>query len=286
MNIVVTGSSGYIGSRLLRAANDLCEAVGTSRGGVGEVLPLELDSPATYHLERIGPDTVVFLLAGVSSPDLCTRDYDRVYQVNVVGTCRYVDAVTAKGGRVVFFSSDTVYGHKTEAFGENVVSSPVGKYGEMKHEVERRFASNPLFKSVRLSYVFSKDDGFTRYLHKLCATGEEADIFHPFYRSIVWRDDVIAGALSLARQWTNFAAPVINFGGPQSLSRLDFVKLLQQSAMPDLRFRVSEPDDAFFLSRPRVINMESPLLSKLLGRPASTIEDAIKSEFLQEGMNV
>ena len=149
----------------------------------------------------------------------------------------------------------------------------------MKHEVEKRFLSNPLFKAIRLSYVFSREDKFTKYLSGCAERGEEADIFHPFYRAIIHRDDVVEGALALAQRWEDFPQGIINFGGPAVLARTEFGEVLRDTALLNLRFRVTEPDAEFFKNRPRVIRMVSPILASLLGRPAHTLREAAVIEF-------
>jgi dTDP-4-dehydrorhamnose reductase len=146
-------------------------------------------------------------------------------------------------------------------------------------EVENRFVDNPLFKSIRLSYVFSREDKFTKYLLRCVELGEEAELFHPFYRSIVYREDVVEAALALVRRWDDFPQQVINFGGPQVLSRIDFAKCIKECFLPDLSFRVLEPNQEFFKDRPRVIAMNSNFLPILLGRPSRTLEKAAQIEF-------
>jgi len=199
--------------------------------------------------------------------------------VNVTGTSECISRAIERGGRVVFFSSDTVYGERNDIFDEDAESNPAGEYAEMKHEVEMRFLGNPLFKVIRLSYVFSREDKFTKYLSGCAKRGEEAELFHPFYRAIVHRDDIVDGALALARRWEDFPQQIINFGGPEVLSRLDFAESLKRIALPDLRYRVTEPGDEFFKNRPRVIAMSSNLLPKLLGRPSLRLAEAMKIEF-------
>jgi nucleoside-diphosphate-sugar epimerase len=113
-----------------------------------------------------------------------------------------------------------------------------------------------------------------------CANaGDEVELFHPFYRSIVHRNDVIEGALALAEHWERFPQQVINFGGPELLSRIDFAQILKQYAFPDLRLQVVEPAEEFFKNRPRVIAMLSEILPALLGRPSRSLAEAVQIEF-------
>lgn len=277
----VIGATGYIGSALAERAKKDGSIFGTSSSGQGDLLPLCLEAPFGFNYAKINRDTFIFLTAAISAPDVCAREHDRAWAVNVTGTSEFIGKVISRGGRVVFFSSDTVYGERGDAFDETTNSNPAGEYAEMKAEVEKRFLENPLFKSIRLSYVFSREDKFTKYLSGCTEHGEEAELFHPFYRAIVHRNDIVEGALALTQRWDEFPQRVINFGGPEVLSRIDFAECLQRYALTSLRFRVTEPGDEFFKNRPRVIAMSSYILPKLLGRPLRTMAEAARLEFLQ-----
>lgn len=277
--LFVIGATGYIGGALLERGKKGRSVVGVSSSGINGLLTLRLGSASDFDYGKISDGDVVLLTAAISAPDICAREHDRAWTVNVTGTSDFIHSVLARGGRVVFFSSDTVYGERDYPFDERAECKPAGEYAQMKREVERHFAGDPLFKSIRLSYVFSNEDKFTRYLVGCAQHGEEADLFHPFFRSIVHRDDVIQGVLSLADHWDDIPDPIINFGGPAILSRVDFAECMQKNTLPNLRFRVTEPDDEFFKNRPRIIAMSSPILPSLLGRPAHTLAEAVQIEF-------
>lgn len=279
MNFFVVGASGYIGGSLLENAGKICHARGTSSGNSASLLRLRLDEPDEFDYGAIQSNDVVFLAAAISAPDVCAREFERAWAVNVTGTSKFIIKVMDQGGRVIFFSSDTVYGEKAGEFNESFACNPSGEYALMKHEVEKQFFGNPLFKAIRLSYVFSRHDKFTKYLAG-CARGDtEAEIFHPFYRAIIHREDVVQGALALAQRWDEFSQTAFNFGGPEVLSRIEFAEILRDTTFPSLRFRVREPDAEFFKNRPRVIQMSSPVLSALLGRHAHTVQEAAMIEF-------
>jgi len=277
--LFVIGASGYIGEALLRSAKDVTTAYGTSSSGINGLIPLRLDDPADFDYQIINAGDVVLLTAAISSPDTCARDHDRAWAVNVTGTSTFISSAINRGARVVFFSSDTVYGERESEFDERAVCSPAGEYAAMKYEVEQRFAGNPSFKSIRLSYVFSCDDKFTKYLAGCTQRNEEADLFHPFYRAIVHRSDVIEGALALAECWNDFPEQIINFGGPEILSRVSFAECIRDVHFHELRLKVTEPDANFFRNRPRIIAMTSPVFAKLLGRSPRKLCDAARLEF-------
>ncbi len=277
--MIVVGATGYIGRSLLTRAMSNIIAQGTSSTGEGGLLRLQLGAPDEFDYQIIQPFDGVLLTAAISAPDICSREYERSWAVNVTGTSEFIDKVMERGGRVIFFSSDTVYGEREDQFDEKAPCNPAGEYATMKHEVERRFLGNSLFKAVRLSYVFSCEDKFTKYLSCCAGSGGEAEIFHPFYRAVIHRDDVVEGAIALAQRWDEFPQSIINFGGPEVLARAEFAEVLNNTVMPKLRFRLTTPADDFFKNRPRVIQMTSPILSSLLGRSAHTLQESAKLEF-------
>jgi dTDP-4-dehydrorhamnose reductase len=277
----VIGGRGYVGAALYSSIPDGVSGFATASSESESFLRLRLEVRQDFANLPISFGDVAFLTAAISAPDICAREHSRAWAVNVTGTSEFVTQVISRGGRVVFFSSDTVYGERGDAFDETAKSNPAGEYAEMKAEVEKHFLGNPLFKSIRLSYVFSREDKFTKYLSGCAERGEKADLFHPFYRAIVHRNDVVEGALALAQRWDEFPQQVINFGGPEVLSRIDFAECLQRNALLSLRFRVTEPGDEFFKNRPRVIAMSSAILPKLLGRPTRTLAEAARIEFVQ-----
>ena len=128
-------------------------------------------------------DFVVFL-AAISSPDVCEKQYDFARAINVTGTAEFIENCIARGANVLFFSSDVVNGGTLPcSVDETYVGTPIGKYGEMKREIEQRFNGNPHFKVFRLSYVYSRQDKFSRYLDDCAAKGVCAEVFDALYRS-------------------------------------------------------------------------------------------------------
>ena len=280
MRFLIAGARGYIGSaalkRLLAEGADVLPLSSSPSEGFGL---LDLGNPESFDSFSIGEGDLILLTAAISSPDVCAKDPERVRRINVEGTSEFISTCIRKGARVIFFSSDTVYGERADEFDESAACNPAGDYAMMKHEVEKRYCGNPAFKAIRLSYVFSIEDKFTVYLRGCAERGEEAAIFHPFYRAVVHRDDVVEGAIALARQWGKFPQAVINFGGPDVISRIEFAQTLKDTMLPALRFRRIEPEPEFFTNRPRVIRMKSPLLASLLGCPAHPLRRAAQSEF-------
>lgn len=275
----VIGGRGYVGAELFASIPGGVIGLRTASSDSAGFLRSRLEEPQDFADLPIADGDVVFLTAAISAPDICAHEHDRAWGVNVTGSSAFISSAIERGARVIFFSSDTVYGEREVEFDEHAVCNPAGEYAAMKCEVEQRFAGNPSFKAIRLSYVFSREDKFTRYLVGCAQRNVEAELFHPFFRAIVHRDDVVEGALALAERWHEVPEQVINFGGPQVLSRVDIAECLREFHLHDLLFKVTEPDADFFKNRPRVIAMTSPFFSRLLGRPPRSLCEAVRMEF-------
>jgi len=281
----VIGGRGYVGSALYSSIPASVLGIATASAQSEGFIQLRLDAPGDLNNLKVDAGDVVFLTAAISAPDICAREHERAWAVNVTGTISLIEHVIASGGRVIFFSSDTVYGEHAEKFDEATSCTPAGEYAVMKHAVERHFEGNPLVKFVRLSYVFSAADKFTKYLLSCAQKNETAELFHPFYRAIIHRRDVVEGALALARRWDEFPQQIFNFGGPEVLSRVEFADCLKSGCLPKLMYRVLEPDAEFFRNRPKMISMKSEVLPLLLGRPSSTLVQAVYLEFPNDQKN-
>ena len=102
--IIIVGASGYIGKILRNTANGDFVVYGTSSAGTDGLLTLRLDAPSDFDYGKIGAGDVVLLTAAISAPDICAREHDRAWAVNVTGTSEFISKVIAIVVRGLSFS--------------------------------------------------------------------------------------------------------------------------------------------------------------------------------------
>ncbi len=147
MRILITGSSGYLGSNAVAAALERGhEVVGLDvrasgappRGGYREVTADVRDAEAVARAAE-GCDAVLHLAAALAQFE---PDERRMNEVNVGGTANALEAALKAGaGKFVFVSSVEVYGVDVPApCGEDQPFAPVCQYGRDKVEGERMCA--------------------------------------------------------------------------------------------------------------------------------------------------
>lgn len=278
----IIGSTSFVGRNLLRRLPPEISALRYARHPKDGETPLDLTTLKPDNLSAVQPGDFVVLLSAVSSPDDCRDQYEEAYSINVTGTQALVSECLRRNARVLFFSSDVVVGATDGPHDETMAVSPLGNYGTMKREVELAFTGNPRFKVFRLSYVFSREDRFIRYLRSCSENGEEADVFQALYRNVVYLGDVLDAVIALGRNFDRWDNSIFHLSGPELLCRADMAERFRAVAAPSLRYTTSIPDSRFFEARPNTIETKSLYLSRLLGRTPTALADAIKFEFSRE----
>jgi nucleoside-diphosphate-sugar epimerase len=264
--VLIIGVTGIIGVDLKNKLSKYYRVIGTSRISGAETLQFNLSNFNDFGKLPVDENTVVLILAGVTSPDFCTNHPQHAWEVNVTQTGKLIKYLLSHRARVIFFSSDTVYGESVNDFDESRPPAPVGTYASTKFEIEQRFEGNDRFKSIRVSYVVSRRDKFTLYLEASASTQTIAEVYHPHYRSAISICDLVDGIHGLIKNWDSINLRNINFGGPITLSRLALADAMRILRFPNLRYAVVDPPYHFARSRAQRINMRSPLLRHLIGR--------------------
>ena len=107
MKIALVGSSGYISAFIKERLGKEHEIVKIDKmGDIDYYLDLEKADDFDYEVLN-GVDQVIFP-AAISSPDLCEKEFELCWNINVTGTCKFIDNALKKNIRVLFFS----YGKK------------------------------------------------------------------------------------------------------------------------------------------------------------------------------
>jgi len=180
-----------------------------------------------------------------------------------------------RGAKILFFSSDVVYGNTVNVVDESSETDPFGNYAQMKDEVEKTFFNEKNFKVFRLSYVLSKEDKYLSYLKSCSNKNEVAEVFHPFSRKVVYIEDVLQAIENVLVKWDEFENQKFNICGDEDISRKDIADFYNGAIGDKLEYKIIEPDNKFWEARPKDINIISIYFEKLLGRKPTKIQDAI-----------
>lgn len=270
---IIVGKNGFIAKKLLQRGD--YNTTTSSTANDLDSLYLDLREATKFDYSILNGNTKIILLAAVSSPDECNNNYEEAYKTNIAGTKYFIQEAIKRGSKVLFFSSDVVYGNTIDTVDENSQTKPFGNYAQMKDEVEKNFEKEKNFKVLRLSYVLSEEDKYLSYLKKCIDKNEIAEVFHPFYRKVIYIKDVLEAIETIMDKWDEFENQKFNICGVEDISRKDIADIYNEGIGNKLKYTIIEPDDKFWEARPKDINITSLYLGPLLGRNPTLIKNAI-----------
>lgn len=150
--IMITGGSGFLGSRLALFYKDKYELLLPTHAE----LNVSREEAVRAYIEEHRPD-VVLHTAALSNTWYCEQHAEESHRVNVQGTVRIAKACKLTGAKLVFMSSDQVY-NGTPLLGplaEDAALQPVNVYGRHKLEAEQRTLWNlPDAVGLRLTWMY------------------------------------------------------------------------------------------------------------------------------------
>jgi len=265
LKTVLVGSSGYIAEFILQRLSEEPEIESILKLDCNEKADVFLDLAKTdsFNFSLLDDIDYVIFTAAISGPDQCAMAFDACWEINVTGTSCFIREAIKRNCRVLFFSSDAVFGDiPGKIYDEESKTEAYTPYGRMKKAVEDKFRNEDLFKAIRLSYVASAKDRFITYCVNCIRNGETADIFHPFYRNVIVVSDVVDIVTYLALHWDEYEPTFLNVAGKELVSRVRIADEINRFLGGKLKYTISMPGEDFFANRPRITQMKSLYIQK------------------------
>ena len=136
--ILITGASGFVGSRITKALQDLYTLITPSHSE----LDVTSADDVEHFIQAAEPD-VILHLAAISNTGYCEEHPEESYMVNVISVENLAESAARHNAKLVFFSSDQIYNGNYELglLSEDVEVNPENHYGRHKLLAEERALS-------------------------------------------------------------------------------------------------------------------------------------------------
>lgn len=247
--VLVVGANGFLGTNLTSSDRKLIEF-----------------TPFPSHEWSLSTnassfETIVYLRA-VSSPTQVHLNPVESDLVNVFRTSHFIQECVSQGKRVIFSSSDVVYGDTgDDVANETSVLNPFGLYAKQKAQIEAEFRDNPNFIALRLSLIV----GARSKLRNILSTEIKPGIPDPVIRNPISVNSVVdlICELVLSKEWDK-NLKVLNVGGAEAMSIFELAKIESKllGVSPPSPIERTEIDRE---SRPQTVKISSTIAETFVG---------------------
>ncbi|HMP77463.1 MAG TPA: SDR family oxidoreductase [Kiritimatiellia bacterium] len=198
MNILLLGSSGFLGREVVRAFSDHALTPVSRRGGAGSRAADIRDADALRALVAETKPDAVLLLAAWREPDVCEAQPDEARRLNVE-PARVLRACLPASTRLLFVSTDYVFDGENPPYTEAAPRSPTSVYGATKCEAEDALAGRARTAILRVPLLIGggaalADCGFIGQMVESIRAGVPQVADDVLMRFPTWTRDV-AGAI-------------------------------------------------------------------------------------------
>lgn len=291
MKILITGSSGMLGSALCQELADKHELVGMDIAGPTSYILHPTSFVQCDIADREGtiteivsakPDMVIHT-AAYTDVDGCEAKPEKADEVNALGTETVALACQKSGAFLIYISTDFVFGGKKETpYLEQDLPNPINVYGRSKLAGEK-FVQSILekFIIVRSSWLFGRGGrNFVDTLLKKAQTEKTIEVVKDQFGAPTYTEDLARGIGSLiaADTRSNGIYHITNSG---SCSWYELAQEIKEITNLDANIvPISSEQHRTSTRRPEMSILENRRYQELTGETLRPWKEALKEYLL------
>ena len=220
--LLLTGSDGYVGSRLAQRLGRYVEVIGISHRGTHGVACELLDEAALDEVARTVSPRWIVHAAGNKNIGACEQQPLVAYDTNVRTAANVLRAWPDVP--MLYLSTDYIFDGTQGRYRETSAVNPSTTYGKSKlcAEVTGALTASGRFTAVRVSAIYDAAGAFLSFLDGELREGRTVDCFSDSYYSPTYIDDLADGLLALMA--LERRPEVIHIAGTRT-SRFEFARM-------------------------------------------------------------
>lgn len=239
MNILITGSTGLIGTRIIELLGEKYTFIPLLQSEIDITDKVSVES----RLLTVDFDLLLHL-AAYTNVDGAEKERELCHKINVDGTRHLFEMCEKKKAKMIHISTDFVFDGKLvdpslgevpegrkgfiPTFTEDSQPNPISYYGQTKYEAEQIVKGHAMI--VRLSYPYRKEfEGkrdFVRTVKYLLEQGKPLAMVTDSLITPTFIDDMVYG---LDYLFTHYSPEVFHLVGADSMSPYDAGKIIAKA---------------------------------------------------------
>ncbi len=281
--ILVVGGTGLVGNALVRgwtrrgktvtAATYHCRQTAAFRQ-----LDMQ-DADAVKKLIGEVAPTLVALPAANPFVDYCELHPEETRKVNVDGSINVIKAASARGARVIFFSSDYVFDGGKGDYHEDDRVNPLNEYGRQKAEVEAAIAkAGPRHLVIRTSGAYGwqwEPKNFVLQIRSKLSKGEAMTIAEGIRYNPTYTENLADIVCALADSGQGGIFHVV---GGERIARIEFARAAAKAFGLDDRLIKGVPADQFKAPalRPKESSLNTAKIRAAVNVPIWGVKESLR----------
>jgi dTDP-4-dehydrorhamnose reductase len=277
MRILLTGSTGYLGTALLRKI-PIRHPDWDLHITLFSIVPAD-EMPNVHHLDLRDRESVARVMNTVK-PDVIIH----TAALNNIGTAEEMYATNAEGSgylaleagkhtsRLVHLSSDVIFDGARGRYTEDDSPNPITPYAVSKAAAEDKVqasGANAVLVRTSLIYGFKPLDPRTRAVLR----GEMPRLFTDELRCPVWVDNLADALIELAE--SDYCG-ILNVAGTQVLNRYEFGVRLMDALKADTSQLIAARSDSSPTVRPLDCTLDVSRAQKVLKTRLMSVDEMLK----------
>jgi dTDP-4-dehydrorhamnose reductase len=284
--ILVTGASGLLGASVVSQAQEQGrEVIGLYHRhpvfmqGVEFVAADLRDEAETRRIfKELRPSSVIHC-AAATDVDWCEEHSDEAYRLNVIATAAIAEVTARSGARLVYVSTDSVFGDGRGDYRETDTPGPLNVYAKTKLQGEREVSRlNPSAIIARVSlYGWNAQDkeSLAEWVLKRLSSGETVRGFSDVFFCPTLANDAGEALLDLVGR--NLSG-VFHVVGSESISKYEFARRVagKFGFDPEKVLATQMAEARLKAQRPRDTSLNTGKVSAALGRPMPDVNAGLR----------
>ena len=268
--ILITGGLGQLGISLKRIFNSKYEIISSTRSKNLRAADIYLDvtNPILFKdvLKMTSPDLVINL-AALTDVDLCERNPELAYSINVGGVDNLVNTFN---GPIIHISTDYVFDGESGPNKEKDPTNPLNVYGSSKLASENMLLEQSedslvIRANVLYDYASRSNASFLNWVISSLEKGKEINVVEDQWNNPTWTSSL---AVVIDRSIDSGINGLLHWGDGDWISRYEFAIKIA---------------DVFNLKKSLIKPIKTSELDQTATRP---LKGGLDSDFAQEALNL